>query len=1259
MHRETLETHLQHLLSPQPGYRLRMTRTLLASLLVLFGCLTLAAQQSIVGTILDEEGEPVIGGNVKVYNGDSYVTGAASDYDGRYEVQVDPGTYNIEFSYVGYTNRRITDFRVLGGEVNKLDMKFEDAGVMLDDVVVVAYKVDPMKVDETTQGTTLTSDDVKQLGTRNINAIASLGAGATSSDEGEAVSIRGGRTDGTQYVIDGIRVTGGGLPPETEIEQIQVVTGGVEAKYGDLSGGLINITTKGPSSAFRGYVEAETSKFLDPYNNNLVGLSLSGPIFKRALTDGSQQTVLGYRFSGRYTYQEDDDPPATDIFRITEGTKNELQANPIQRVGESIVPSAAFLEGEDVEVLEARPFEEFERIDITGKLDARLTDAIDLTFTGNYADRSNQFTPGGGSVTQDNWRLLNAHNNPYDLNTTTRGNLRFRHRLGAQGGAADTSSLISNALYSLQVGYQRTEQLQQDQRHEDRFFDYGYIGQFEFEDTPQYASELIVNDSVIETRITHTGYSPIFTNFIPGNENPTLANYNKLGRENVEGLDIEDYIARNGQVSNIISEGTYSLHTNIGEIYNRYEKEQNDLITFNLQTQFDLRPGRGRLGTHNVQLGLLYEQRINRRYVLLPRSLWITARQLANAPLQGIDTASAPIATFDTVVFNEELGVNETVTVEQYGRFFNPVSLNSDSRFFNAVREDRPEGQVDYINIEGLRPEDLDIGMFSAAEATSNQNLLYYGYDYTGQEVSSNFAWEDFFTQRNDDGQRTFPVAPIQPIYFAGYLQDKFNFKNIILRAGVRVDYYDANTKVLKDPYELYDIQTVDQFDFNPDFVLPANIPGDAKVYTETSGGTDVKAFRVDDTWFTANGRQVNQPNEIFTGTQNAAFVDDNANPGAADPEDTDILRGQNYIRSSDFDVDASFEDYEAQINFMPRLAFSFPISDDANFFAHYDVLVQRPPSNTVATALDYFYWFENISRAGFVANNPNLKPTRTVDYEAGFQQRISASSALKLSFFVREMRDMIQRRTYLFAQGSANRYTTYDNQDFGTVKGLNLSYDLRRTGPVSVRLNYGLQFADGTGSDANSQSAASLNRGNLRTLYPLNFDERHRISGTIDYRYGNNEGPEILGTHPLENFGVNLFGSTVSGRPYTRQQFATRLSGRGNEGDINGARLPWNIALNLRVDKNFAFFNENGRGVDMNVYLRVSNLLDRRNIIDVYPATGSPTDDGFLVSPTGSTLVENQLNSEAFVRSYQWRVLNPNFFSLPRRLFMGASFSF
>ena len=61
----------------------------------------------------------------------------------------------------------------------------------------------------------------------------------------------------------------------------------------------------------------------------------------------------------------------------------------------------------------------------------------------------------------------------------------------------------------------------------------------------------------------------------------------------------------------------------------------------------------------------------------------------------------------------------------------------------------------------------------------------------------------------------------------------------------------------------------------------------------------------------------------------------------------------QRDLKNEDYDPAGTFKDYDPQLNLMPRLAFSFPISESAGFFAHYDVLVERPNSNTLVAILD------------------------------------------------------------------------------------------------------------------------------------------------------------------------------------------------------------------------------------------------------------------------------------------------------------------
>ena len=101
-----------------------------------------------------------------------------------------------------------------------------------------------------------------------------------------------------------------------------------------------------------------------------------------------------------------------------------------------------------------------------------------------------------------------------------------------------------------------------------------------------------------------------------------------------------------------------------------------------------------------------------------------------------------------------------------------------------------------------------------------------------------------------------------------------------------------------------------------------------------------------------------------------------------------------------------------------------------------------------------------------------------------------------------------------------------------------------------------------------------------------------------------------------------------------------------------------------MRIDKTFTIAKESKKPLDINVYLRVQNVLDIKNVNGVYAATGSPDDDGYLASARGQSELANTLASrandyEAYQQSYLMRMLNPNFYFFPRRIFLGATFIF
>ncbi len=1199
------------------------------NILILFFCfgigLTGLSQTSLEGKVLDENKEPVIGAVVILYKSGVQKSGTTTDIDGNYSLSnIDPGTYDIEFSYVGYQSQKITNVVVFAGKSNKLNSELK-TGLLLNELVIIEYKVPLIQQDNTTSGGTITSEQIRNLPTKNINSLAAATAGVASQDGG-ALNIRGSRSNATNYYVDGVRINAS-LMPQTEIDQMQVITGGIESKYGDVTGGVISITTKGPSNKFTGGLELESSQYLDPYGYNLLNFNLSGPILKNR----KGISVLGYRLSGQYRRQEDDNPSTTGTYYTNAEKLKELEADPIRRMQGVPLSSAEFLSSSDVELNKARKNELDQRMDFTGKIDAQINKKIDIGFTGAYTNNSDRFSPNNA------WNLLNYNNNPYSKFQSYRAGFKWRHRLGTNPFEIETTTkrkkkgdnrLFRNAIYTLQASYEKSNNSNGDFTHQDRLFNYGYIGNFDVSWVPVEGESQYTRGPF--PGLAHAGYLQQLNGFAPGTINPALANYNK----GLDGNNLEDYFAYNGFTSSNFN-SAWRLHTNAGTIYNNFGKGESYTLTFNGEGSFDLFPGGSDKGRHNIQIGFIYEQRENRSWNINPNGLWTIARLQANNHIKGVDTTKV-IGTFPG-----------KITPFTYEKFQTKFEEDNDLLFYKRIRQLTGQSLNDYVNVDGIRPEDLRLDMFAASELTDQGLLDYFGYDYLGNKLKSNVKFNDFFTSVDPDGRRTFVVAPNKPIYSAVYIQDKFNYKDLILRLGVRIDRYDANTKVLKDPFSIYEITQAKDFYAGTGEPKPVAVGDDYLVYVTAKNSNAVKAFRKGEQWYFPNGTPANDGSVLFGGQL--------VTPKLKDPNSN--------IRLKSFDPNQSFTDYKPQINIMPRLAFSFPISDDANFFAHYDILVQRPPSNTIATALDYYY-FEDPSRTP--SNNPNLKPEKTIDYEVGFQQKLSTSSALKIAAYYKEMRDMIQSRTYLYIPSPVNSYSGFGNIDFGTVKGFTFQYDLRRTSNIEVQANYTLQFADGTGSS--STSSRGLNtRGNIRSLNPLNFDERHRLAAIIDYRFASGSaynGPLMGTTQIFANAGLNFQASAVSGRPFTRLQRAQPLSGTGFVGAINGSRLPWAFNLDGRLDKSFNIGSKNSKfPLFVNAYLRVQNILNRKNVYGVYPVTGSPDDDGYLTSSDGKSALNTVLTTgrdvQAYLASYQWAELNPGFYSLPRRIYLGAIVEF
>lgn len=1250
---------------------------------LLFASGVFAQTGEISGKITDETGEGAIGAVVAIVDKEGKVTGQGvqTDFDGNFTIKpLTAGTYNIKVSLVGYTPIVKTGIIVSSDKPTFINTKLTQSSSVLQEVEIVAVKQQLIDPGKTTGGTTITKDDIGKLATRNVTDLVATAAGAFQSDAGKGINIGGAREDATEYYIDGVKVIGKAVVPQNSIGQLSVLAGGIPARYGDVTGGVVNITTTGPADKISGGVEVLTSQFLDGFGYNLVNANLSGPIVK---SKKDKKPIIGFFAAFEYLRQQDRSPSAVGTWEVRKEKLDSLRQFPLikNEVGSGFNLAAENLTMKDMYKVKAKPQNDETNFRGVARIDIKPYKNINIAIGGTYTYQKYHDWI-------DRYTLLNYENNPLYTENNWRVYGRFNQSFVTQApkeGEPKKSKVLQYIGYTLQFDYEKNVRKFEDESHGFNPFNYGYIGKFDLQKAPVFRPSAdtfqIVDGDVVRTfnnMIIQQDFQDTAVNFTPGTLNPYGTRYTQqffeLGGRAVDLNAIQSNKALiNGQRSDL----AYNLWFNTGRQFNGYGYDNYDeQYRGRAEVNFDLlKPGSSDRNRHSIEIGVELEQRIQRRYQFSPLEVWFLSRQLMNRHLQGLDFAN-PIFVLDglpgqqyTYQQLKDLGLNpydlDTVL------FKRKVNDTLQSNFDKNVRAKLNVPVDSFINIDALDPSFFNVGMFSAEEILNNNSsyAFYRGFDYQGNLLRSRPKFFDFFTKLDAKGNPVREIDAFRPFYAAGYISDKFYFKDLTFNVGVRVDRYDANQYVLRDPYSLYEVKTVAQT--SSQFAHPTNLDANnTYVYLKNSEdpSAGVAGYRSGTKWYDAFG------NELATGAQVASA----SSTGVITPylSELDNIKDINEIKGliqdpKKFKPEGTFTRYKPQWVVMPRLQFSFNIAENALFFAHYDVLSQRPQgSRSLMEPTDYLYLNQNISTP---INNPNLRPERTIDFELGFKQKLSDFAAVTIAAYYREFRDQVQIKYYTFA--FPRNYISYDNIDFGTVKGFKLDLEMRRIKNFKATANYTLQFAEGTGSSDQAQlSLAQGGYDNLRTISPLNYDARHMINVILDYSFSSGreyDGPvSKSGYQILANSGLNFNIRARSGTPYTSQSNVTpealnATPKRLSQGSINGSRLPWNFRVDFRVFKGFDIVtNKNKdrelqRTLNFQIYLQIQNLLNAANPVNVYRYTGNPDDDGYLSSTLSDGPKAAAFNAQSYVDLYRAFVNDPNNYSLPRRIFLGFQFNF
>lgn len=181
---------------------------------------------SIVGKLTDKEmnGEPLPFANVLI-NGTS--SGTTSDFDGLFALEnLEPGTYTLSFSFVGYETLEIPSIEVVGGKVTEINAELGASAASLDAVIIntisrrdseVALLLDQKGAIQIKES--IGAQELSKLGISDAATATTKIAGVTSSEASGDIFVRG---LGDRYLY----TTLNGLPiPSDDVERKNIDLG--------------------------------------------------------------------------------------------------------------------------------------------------------------------------------------------------------------------------------------------------------------------------------------------------------------------------------------------------------------------------------------------------------------------------------------------------------------------------------------------------------------------------------------------------------------------------------------------------------------------------------------------------------------------------------------------------------------------------------------------------------------------------------------------------------------------------------------------------------------------------------------------------------------------------------------------------------------------------------------------------------------------------------------------------------------------------
>ncbi|RPJ41515.1 MAG: TonB-dependent receptor, partial [Candidatus Latescibacterota bacterium] len=274
-------------------HKLGATSFLIVTIALLFAAGIAPAQTDQTGTVsgLVREagtGAPLAWATVII---EGTKLGGITQQNGTFSIsRIPPGTYTVQVQMMGFALERVTGVAVVGGQTTTVNATLRSEVAAKVDTVKVVGDAEKDVTEQTKTEYNINKDEFKIRAINNVTDALAKQPGVTVDGQGR-LHVRGGRADEVKFFVDGMPVTDPFVGQNSldvsfaALENIQLLSGGFDAEFGNAQSGIVNIQTAEGGRKFSGLIKYMTDDFGAPdktyYNADDIAFALGGPLVSK------------------------------------------------------------------------------------------------------------------------------------------------------------------------------------------------------------------------------------------------------------------------------------------------------------------------------------------------------------------------------------------------------------------------------------------------------------------------------------------------------------------------------------------------------------------------------------------------------------------------------------------------------------------------------------------------------------------------------------------------------------------------------------------------------------------------------------------------------------------------------------------------------------------------------------------------------------------------------------------------------------------